>query len=290
LDGEVVIWGSAERGPRPFADLQRRLGRLAPTKPQLRQWPACFVIYDLLEQAAEDLRTHPLQERRQRLERLQRDGLPDPMRLAPVLPLERWAELEALRARAREAGAEGLMLKRRESPYLSGRRRGHWWKHKLEPFRLDAVLVYAQAGSGRRANLLTDYTFALWDRPWEEGETEGETEGEREGAAEGEPAPPRLVTFAKAYSGLDDQEIQRLDHWIRRHTLQRFGPVRAVAPDLVFELAFEGLQPSTRHRSGLAVRFPRISRWREDKGPREADSLAQALALMTPPALLDPDR
>jgi DNA ligase-1 len=199
------------------------------------------------------------------------------------------------------------MLKRRDSPYLSGRRRGHWWKHKLEPFRLDAVLVYAQAGSGRRANLLTDYTFALWDRPWEEGENAGEGEGEGaadrkgereaegEGGAEGggegnRPAPPRLVTFAKAYSGLDDQEILRLDQWIRRHTLQRFGPVRAVAPELVFELAFEAIQPSSRHRSGLAVRFPRISRWRSDKAARDADSLVQALALMAPPALPVSDR
>ena len=169
------------------------------------------------------------------------------------------------------------MLKRRDSPYLSGRRRGHWWKHKLEPFRLDAVLVYAQAGSGRRANLLTDYTFALWDRPWGEGEGEG-VQGESGYTT------PRLVTFAKAYSGLDDKEILRLDQWIRQHTLERFGPVRAVEPELVFELAFEGIQPSPRHKSGLAVRFPRIARWRDDKGPKDADSLAQALALMTPPA------
>jgi DNA ligase-1 len=191
------------------------------------------------------------------------------------LPLDQWPALEALREGARLAGAEGLMLKKRDSPYLSGRRRGHWWKHKLEPFRLDAVLLYAQAGSGRRANLLTDYTFALWDRPWREGEGEG---------------APRLVTFAKAYSGLDDMEILRLDKWIRRHTLQRFGPVRAVEPQLVFELAFEGLQPSPRHKSGLAVRFPRICRWRTDKQARQADSLVEALALMALPAEITPSR
>jgi DNA ligase-1 len=295
LDGEVVIWAPEEAEPRPFAALQRRLGRLAPGKQQLRQLPACFVIYDLLELANEDQRAQPLQERRQRLEDLHREGLPPPLRLAPLLPLDQWSALDALRDQARQAGAEGVMLKRRDSPYLSGRRRGHWWKHKLEPFRLDAVLVYAQAGSGRRANLLTDYTFALWDRPWEEGENAGEREGEGSGAGEAEgdgsrPAPPRLVTFAKAYSGLDDQEILRLDQWIRRHTLQRFGPVRAVAPELVFELAFEAIQPSSRHRSGLAVRFPRISRWRSDKAARDADSLVQALALMAPPALPVSDR
>jgi DNA ligase-1 len=270
LDGEVVIWGTEEPRPREFGDLQRRLGRLAPGRQLLRQLPACFVMYDLLEQGREDQRDLPLQERRRRLEELHQAGLPPPLRLAPLLPLSHWRELDPLRERARLAGAEGLMLKRRDAAYLSGRRRGHWWKHKLEPHRLDAVLVYAQAGSGRRANLLTDYTFALWDRP-----RDADTSGEE---------APRLVTFAKAYSGLDDTEIQRLDHWIRRHTLQRFGPVRAVEPALVFELAFEGIQPSPRHRSGLAVRFPRIVRWRTDKGPEEADSLARALALMTPAA------
>ena len=148
------------------------------------------------------------------------------------------------------------MLKAKPSPYLVGRKRGHWWKHKLEPFHLDAVLLYAQSGSGRRANLYTDYSFGLWN---DEGE---------------------LVTFAKAYSGLDDGEIRQVDRWIRAHTTERFGPVRAVEPTLVFELAFEGLQPSKRHKCGLAVRFPRISRWRQDKPAAEADSVASALALM----------
>jgi DNA ligase-1 len=148
------------------------------------------------------------------------------------------------------------MLKHRESPYLAGRRRGHWWKHKLEPYRLDAVLLYAQAGRGRRANLFTDYTFGLRN---DDGE---------------------LVTFARAYSGLDDGEIEELDRWIRRHTVDRYGPVRAVEPVQVFELAFEGLQPSRRHRSGIAVRFPRISRWRRDKPAAEADDLATARRLL----------
>jgi len=280
LDGEVVIWAPEEPQPQAFAALQRRLGRLAPGRQQLRQLPACFVIYDLLERASADQRARPLQERRLQLEALHNTGLPAPLRLAPLLPLAHWQDLDGLRDRARQAGAEGVMLKRRDSPYLSGRRRGHWWKHKLEPFRLDAVLVYAQAGSGRRANLLTDYTFALWDRPWGEADSgQGES-----GQGESSHTSPRLVTFAKAYSGLDDKEILRLDQWIRQHTLQRFGPVRAVEPELVFELAFEGIQPSPRHKSGIAVRFPRIARWRDDKGPKDADSLAQALALMPPPA------
>ena len=150
------------------------------------------------------------------------------------------------------------MLKALDSPYLVGRKRGSWWKHKLEPLRLDAVLLYAQAGSGKRANLYTDYSFGLWN---DDG---------------------TLVTFAKAYSGLDDGEITALDRWIRQHTSERFGPVRAVEPEQVFELAFEGLQRSPRHKSGLAVRFPRIRRWRHDKPASEADTLATALALLQP--------
>jgi DNA ligase-1 len=278
LDGEVVIWGPGEPHPRPFAALQRRLGRLAPGRSLLAQAPASYVIYDLLEQEGSDLRARPLRERRGLLHQLQRGGLPAPLRLAPVLPLAHWKDLDPLRDRARSEGAEGLMLKHQEAPYLSGRRRGYWWKHKLEPYRLDAVLLYAQAGSGRRANLLTDYTFGLWDRPWRD---------ETAPAQDGRPQP-QLVSFAKAYSGLDDGEIQRLDQWIRKHTLQRFGPVRAVVPELVFELAFEGIQPSSRHRSGVAVRFPRISRWRTDKRAQEADSLEDALALLAPAAAGSP--
>jgi DNA ligase-1 len=198
-------------------------------------------------------------------------------------------------------GAEGLMLKAANAPYLAGRRRGHWWKHKLEPLRLDAVLLYAQAGSGRRANLFTDYTFGLWESPPRPGgpaggeavaETGGETgaeAGAETGAETGteanaeigaEAPAPKLVSFAKAYSGLNDQEIAELDRWIRSHTSERFGPVRAVQPLLVFELAFEGIQPSSRHKCGIAVRFPRIARWRRDKTAHEADTLATARALM----------
>ena len=261
LDGEVIVWPQGAERPRPFADLQRRLGRISPGAALLRECPADFVAYDLLEAHGVDVRTDPLSLRRERLTALanQLDGQ---LRVSPLLPLRGWDELDALREKARSAGAEGLMLKARLSPYLVGRRRGHWWKHKLEPLRLDAVLLYAQAGSGRRANLFTDYTFALWST-----------------ASEADPTP-QLVTFAKAYSGLDDAEIQELDRWIRRHTIERFGPVRSVQPVQVFELAFEGLQRSRRHKSGIAVRFPRISRWRRDKPAQEADTLASALKLM----------
>ncbi|MBM5821575.1 MAG: ATP-dependent DNA ligase [Cyanobacteria bacterium K_Offshore_surface_m2_011] len=267
LDGELTVWPAGASQPAGFGPLQRRLGRQRPGGALLRECPAAFVAYDLLERGGRDLRPEPLGRRRAALEDLVR-GLPEAastpaaglLRLSPVLPLGSWDELETLRQQARSVGAEGLMLKALDSAYGVGRRRGLWWKHKLEPMELDAVLLYAQAGSGRRANLYTDYSFGLWD-------------------GEG-----RLVTFAKAYSGLDDGEITELDRWIRRHTTERFGPVRAVEPLQVFTLGFEGLQRSTRHRSGLAVRFPRILRWRRDRTPESADSLSSALALLQEPA------
>ncbi|CAK6695400.1 ATP-dependent DNA ligase [Synechococcus sp. CBW1107] len=269
LDGEVIVWNPGEKRPEGFAALQRRLGRRSVGAALRRQCPMAFVAYDLLESGGADRRDEPL---RQRLERLAElcavvagGDHPERQRLrgSAAVPMTSWEELERQRGRAREVGAEGLMLKRLESPYRAGRRRGDWWKHKLEPLHLDAVLLYAQAGSGRRANLHTDYTFGIWSRP--------------PGSAGAE---PQLMTFAKAYSGLDDAEIAELDRWIRRHTTERFGPVRAVEPLQVFELAFEGLQPSKRHKSGLAVRFPRIARWRRDKPAAEADSLATALRLL----------
>ena len=278
LDGEVIIWEPGASEPRPFAELQRRLGRKAPGRSLLAELPAAFVAYDLLEQGGCDMRHEPLRQRRAALVALHQQLIAAPslalaglMRLSGSLPLHAWQELEAQRSAARDVGAEGLMLKDLDSPYLVGRRRGPWWKHKLEPLRLDAVLLYAQAGSGRRANLYTDYTFGLWDRP-----SDAIAE-----ANDGEPnQPPALVSFAKAYSGLNDEEIVALDRWIRSHTLERFGPVRAVQPLQVFELAFEGIGPSKRHKSGLAVRFPRISRWRHDKSAGEADTLATAKALI----------
>ncbi|WP_322758647.1 ATP-dependent DNA ligase [Synechococcus sp. CBW1107] len=271
LDGEVIVWPQEADRPAPFAQLQRRLGRKAPGRSILAECPAAFVAYDLLEEGGRDCRSESLSLRRAALEALHRQvaaATPIPaaglLRLSSLLPFDHWDALEPLRHQAGAAGAEGLMLKAIASPYLAGRRRGHWWKHKKEPLRLDAVMLYAQTGSGRRANLYTDYTFGLWER--DPADSSGDA--------------GQLVTFAKAYSGLDDAEISELDRWIRSHTLQRFGPVRAVAPDQVFELAFEGLQPSRRHRSGIAVRFPRIARWRRDKPAAEADSLAAARRLL----------
>ncbi|WP_216908803.1 ATP-dependent DNA ligase [Synechococcus sp. CCY 0621] len=263
LDGELTVWPAQATQPAGFGPLQRRLGRQKPGAALLRECPAAFVAYDLLEKGGQDLRPDPLSQRRAALEDLVR-RLPETastpaaglLRLSPLLPLGCWDDLEALRQQARSVGAEGLMLKALDSAYGVGRRRGLWWKHKLEPMELDVVLLYAQAGSGRRANLHTDYTFGLWD------------------------GDGRLVTFAKAYSGLDNSEITELDRWIRRHTTERFGPVRAVDPLQVFTLGFEGLQRSSRHRSGLAVRFPRILRWRRDRTPESADSLSSALALL----------
>jgi DNA ligase-1 len=306
LDGEVLVWPPQAERPQPFQLLQRRLGRKAPGRALLADCPAAFVAYDLLERGGEDLRPTPLRQRRAALELLHQQlqqAAPTPaagrLRLSSLLPLNAWTELESLRERARAVGAEGLMLKAAASPYMAGRRRGHWWKHKLEPLRLDAVLLYAQAGSGRRSNLYTDYTFGLWEspptpqhepaprslpaqpRPAIESDPAGtDPQRSRHSDTDAEALQPKLVSFAKAYSGLDDQEIAELDRWIRAHTSERFGPVRAVQPLLVFELAFEGIQPSSRHKSGIAVRFPRIARWRRDKPAHEADCLATARALM----------
>jgi DNA ligase-1 len=186
------------------------------------------------------------------------EGPRERFRLSGDLPAGDWRELEELRDQARALHVEGLMLKRRDSAYGSGRQRGAWWKWKIDPLSVDAVLVYAQAGSGRRANLFTDYTFAVWQ-------------------------DDALVPIAKAYSGLSDKEILALDRWIRRNTVERFGPVRQVAPELVFELAFEGISSSSRHKSGIALRFPRIARWRTDKPARDADRLADLQALLPDP-------
>jgi DNA ligase 1 len=250
LDGEILPWRDGR--PLPFAQLQRRIGRRGASRKVLADVPVVLLAYDLLEQAGVDLRERPLRERRGRLEAMGRQGL---VTLSPVVEAASWAELTALRETSRERQVEGLMLKRRSSPYRVGRVRGDWWKWKVEPLTVDAVLVYAQRGSGKRAGLYTDYTFAVWDG------------GE-------------LLPFAKAYSGLTDEEIRRVDAFVKRHTVEKFGPVRSVKPELVFELAFEGIQRSPRHRSGLAVRFPRILRWRHDKAAAEADTLERVLALV----------
>ena len=253
LDGEILAWDE-DAGVQPFGVLQTRLGRTKLSRRLLESTPVRFLAYDLLEQDREDLRDRPLAERRARLERLLANVAP-PLLLGGVVQAGSWSELVALRAGSRERRVEGLMLKRLDSPYGSGRTRGAWWKWKIEPYTFDAVLVYAQPGHGRRSSLYTDYTFAVW---------RGED----------------LVPVAKAYSGLTDAEILQVDRWIRRHTVERFGPVRSVEPVQVFELAFEGINRSTRHKSGVALRFPRIARWRQDKPAHEADTLHTLEALI----------
>ena len=268
LDGEVICWGRDQCHPLPFSNLQRRIGRKHVGAKIRQECPVQFIAYDLLEQEGKDLRAHPLVQRLTALNALNSVAdIEESWRLQRSAGhrLESWDHLAQLRTIAGEGGAEGLMLKQLSSPYLAGRQRGHWWKYKLDPMRLDAVLIYAQAGSGRRANLFTDYTFALWDCR--------ATDNNK----------PKLVTFAKAYSGLRDAEILTLDRWIRSHTRERFGPTRVVEPELVFELGFEGIQPSKRHKCGLAVRFPRILRWRHDRTAQSADCLESAEQLLNSP-------
>ncbi len=250
LDGEIMPW--MDDAALPFAQLQRRIGRKKLAPKILAEVPVVLITYDLLELGGRDVRAMPLVERRAELARLV--GSP-PFLLSPTIELQSWDDARAAHDHARDHRAEGLMLKRRASEYGVGRRKGSWWKWKVQPFSVDAVMVYAQPGSGRRAMLHTDYTFAV-----------------RDGEA--------LVPFAKAYSGLTDAEIRVLDNWIRRHTIEKFGPVRHVEPVQVFELAFEGIQLSSRHKSGVAVRFPRIARWRTDKPASEADTIETLRALL----------
>jgi DNA ligase-1 len=248
LDGEVLAF-AGER-PLPFAALQTRIGRKKLTPKILQASPVIFMAYDLLELGGEDMRSRPLAERRGLLEQLASQITAEkPFRLSPLVKATSWKELKRLYGESRTRAVEGLMLKRRGSSYGVGRTVGDWWKWKSVPYSVDAVLVYAQRGRGRRASLFSDYTFAVWN-------------------------DQELVPMAKAYSGLTDEEIQAVDSFVRRNTIERFGPVHVVKPELVFELHFEGLQRSTRHKSGLAVRFPRMARWRTDKRPEDADSLA----------------
>ena len=253
LDGEVLPWSG--EGVLPFSELQRRLGRKAPSRKILAEVPAVFLAYDLLEMDGRDVREQPLAWRREQLERLVAGAAQAPLRISPLVDPGSWEDLAARRAACRDRGVEGLMLKRSDSPYRVGRVRGDWWKWKVDPFTADAVLIYAQRGSGKRASLYTDYTFGVWDNG-------------------------QLVPFAKAYSGLTDAEIRQVDSFVRRNTVEKFGPVRTVKPELVFELAFEGIQRSPRHKSGIAVRFPRIARWRKDKPIEEADSLDSVRSLL----------
>lgn len=303
LDGEILAYAGAARADidapltelrYEFAALQRRIGRKKPSAAMQAEVPVHFMAYDLLEWAAEDWRPRPLAERRAQLEALfmqppeeqpvqqtlqqkmqqtaaqtaaqtaqqtaqqadqQTERRSLPLRLSATVVAEDWASLRALRAESRSRGVEGLMLKRRNSPYGTGRQRGSWWKWKIGPLTVDAVLLYAQPGSGRRSNLLTDYTFGVW-------------------------RDEELVTVCKAYSGLNNEEIRALDRWIRANTTERFGPVRAVPAEQVFEIGFEGIWASPRHKAGVAFRFPRILRWRQDLKPQDADTLTQIKGLM----------
>ena len=272
LDGELLVWPEGAAQPAPFALLQKRLNRKVLGKKLLAEAPVRFVAYDLLEDGGQDLRALPQHERRVRLEARLRDHA---VVLSPLVHAEDWPAYAALRAQSRERGVEGFMLKHRDSVYGSGRTKadGTWWKWKIEPMTADAVLIYAQAGHGRRASVYTDYTFAVWSRApasAEEAQAVIDAIARREPAVDG---ALQLVPFAKAYSGLTDEEFKRVDRAIRATTLEKFGPVRSVKPTLIFELGFEGIQHSPRHKSGIAVRFPRMLRIRDDKPLHEADTL-----------------
>ncbi|WP_186190599.1 ATP-dependent DNA ligase [Burkholderia gladioli] len=259
VDGEILAWEPGADTPLPFARLQPRITRKSLSKRVLADSPAALRAYDLLEEGGRDLRTEPLARRRARLEALA-EALPASeagvaLRVSPLVEAADWPALAALREQSRARGVEGLMLKQRASMYGVGRTKaaGTWWKWKIDPYAIDAVLLYAQRGHGRRASLYTDFTFAVWD----------EMDGVR-----------TLVPFAKAYSGLTDEEMRQVDAIVRRTTIEKFGPVRSVTPSLVFEIGFEGIQASPRHKSGIAVRFPRMLRWRTDKSIEDADTLA----------------
>ena len=270
LDGEIMVWAS--NAPASFALLQQRIGRKTLTKKVLADAPVTFMAYDLLESAGQDIRAQPQAERRLQLEQVIE---PTDLRISPVEGRATWADFAALRSQSRERGVEGFMLKRRDAAYGTGRTKadGVWWKWKIEPMTTDCVLIYAQAGHGRRASLYTDYTFAVWNR---QPAHAAEAAGVVKAIEKREPARPdalQLVAFAKAYSGLTDEEFKQIDSVIRKTTLEKFGPVRSVKPTLVFELGFEGINLSARHKSGIAVRFPRMLRIRPDKPLHEANTL-----------------
>ena len=246
LDGEIMPFDGSR--PLPFGILQTRIGRKNVTKKQLQEAPAAFFVYDLLELNGEDFRERPMWERREQLEKIVQQVQLPVLQLSPLVSFEIWEDLTQTRTNSRNMGAEGIMLKRKSSSYQVGRKRGDWWKWKIDPLVIDCVMIYAQKGHGRRSNLYTDYTFAVKD-------------GEK------------LVSFTKAYSGLTDKEFGEVDAFVKRNSIEKFGPVRTVKPELVFEIAFEGIAASNRHKSGVALRFPRINRWRKDKKPDEINTL-----------------
>lgn len=252
LDGEIICLDVSARDgmvkPLPFSVLQTRIGRKHISKKQLTEAPVGFIAYDILEFEGKDMRDVPFIKRRELLKEITGSVNHPFLLISPVLQVDDWQQLHAQRATSREKGSEGLMLKRNDSPYLSGRKKGDWWKWKIDALTIDAVMIYAQKGHGRRSNLYTDYTFAVKDGD-------------------------KLVPFAKAYSGLTDKEFGQVDAFVKRNSIEKFGPVRTVKPELVFEIAFEGIAASNRHKSGVALRFPRISRWRTDKKADEINTL-----------------
>ncbi|GGB28840.1 MULTISPECIES: ATP-dependent DNA ligase [Mucilaginibacter] len=254
IDGEIL---SFQNGlPMPFNVLQTRIGRKNLSKKILEESPVAVIAYDCLEHKGEDIRYKSQTERREILEQLQTETrYSEVFRISSLIQFESWEQLGSIREQSRAMIAEGIMLKRKSAAYQVGRRRGDWWKWKIDPLSVDAVMIYAQKGHGRRADLYTDYTFAVWDGD-------------------------KLVPFAKAYSGLTDAEINKVDYFVKRNTIEKFGPVRTVKPELVFEIGFEGINKSTRHKSGIALRFPRILRWRHDKPKEEADTLESLKALL----------
>ena len=252
IDGEIIsLAAPPEEGnfaPLPFSALQTRIGRKNITAKELKQAPVGFIAYDIVEVNGEDIRMTSMVERRKKLEEIINKINVPFLHLSPVIEFKNWDELIDIRKQSRDKGSEGIMLKRKESEYKDGRKRGDWWKWKIDPLTIDAVMIYAQKGSGRRSNLYTDYTFAVKDGD-------------------------KLVTFAKAYSGLTDKEFAQVDNFVKRNSIEKFGPVRTVKPELVFELAFEGIAESKRHKSGVALRFPRMSRWRKDKKVEDINTL-----------------
>ncbi|MEO8056820.1 MAG: ATP-dependent DNA ligase [Burkholderiales bacterium] len=278
LDGEIVVWKGA--GPAPFNLLQQRIGRKTLNRRVLADAPVAFIAYDLLEWQGEDQRTQAQAVRRELLEAAVQTS--PGLHLSPTERRASWAELAVLREESRARGVEGFMLKHVDSRYGTGRTKsdGTWWKWKIEPLMVDAVLIYAQAGHGRRASVYTDYTFAVWNRAPRDA---AEAQAVVEAIARREPAAPdalQLVAFAKAYSGLTDAEFHSVDKVVRATTIEKFGPVRSVKPSMVFELGFEGINRSPRHKSGIAVRFPRMLRIRDDKPLHEADTMLQLEALL----------
>ncbi len=262
VDGEILIWDENKNMPEDFSLLQKRLGRKSPSIKIQNDLPIVFVAYDILEINGNDIRNKILSERRNILEEKFLNSISEDQTIASkkikitkLLKMNSWEEVEESKNSARNINTEGLVIKNKNSKYLPGRKKGNWWKYKIDPMQLDGVLIYARPGSGKRADLYTDYSFAIWENN-------------------------KLVKFANAYSGLNNEEIKELDKWIRKNTLERYGPVRSVKPELVFEISFDNIQISKRHKSGIALRFPRITKWRKDKNIMDADKLENAMRMI----------